>query len=142
MKSYKESIKEWKKKLKDGEGYSELYRNYLNCLNNYVIVEDATYYWIELEDDRIGGQTEWVDWFNEERTLEIRRLRPVKPKLAIEMCTRVNEKPMVINSQMDAIIFLIYGGQAIVREDICEKYLSEFLQDFISPSSELKLFEE
>ncbi len=34
-------------------------------------------------------------------------------------------------SQMDAMVFLIYGGQAIVREDICEKYLPEFVQDFI-----------
>lgn len=142
LKCYKESIKERKEKLKGEEGYSELYSNYLNCLNNYEIVEDKTYYWIELEDDYIGGQTEWIGWFNEERTLEIRRLRPVKPKGAIEMCTRVNGKPMVINSQIDAMVFLIYGGQAIVREDICEKYLPEFLQDFIGPNPELKIFEE
>lgn len=142
LKSYKESIKERKEILKGEDGYSELYGNYLNCLNNYEIVEDTTYYWIELEDDYIGGQTEWIGWFNEERTLEIRRLRPVKPKGAIEMCTRVNGKPMVINSQMDAMVFLIYGGQAIVREDICEKYLPEFLQDFIGPNPELKVFEE
>ena len=142
LKCYKESIKERKEKLKGEDGYSELYSNYLNCLNNYEIVEDKTYYWIELEDDYIGGQTKWIGWFNEERTLEIRRLRPVKPKGAIEMCTRVNGKPMVINSQIDAMVFLIYGGQAIVREDICEKYLSEFLQDFIGPNPELKIFEE
>lgn len=142
LKNYKESIKERKEILKGEDGYSELYSNYLNCLNNYEIVEDTTYYWIELEDDYIGGQTEWIGWFNEERTLEIRRLRPVKTKGAIEMCTRVNGKPMVINSQMDAMVFLIYGGQAIVREDICEKYLPEFLQDYIGPNPELKVFEE
>lgn len=142
LKCYKESIKERKEKLKGEDGYSELYSNYLNCLNNYEIMKDKTYYWIELEDDHIGGQTEWIGWFNEERTLEIRRLRPVKPKGAIEMCTRINGKPMVINSQMDAIFFLIYGGQAIVRENICEKYLPEFLQDFIGPNPELKIFKE
>lgn len=38
--------------------------------------------------------------------------------------------------------FLNYGGQAIVSEDICEKYLPEFLQDFIEPNPELKIFEE
>lgn len=142
LKSYKESIKERKELLKGEGGYNELYSNYLNCLNNYEIMEDTTYYWIELEDDYIGGQTEWIGWFNEERTLEIRRLRPVKPKGAIELCTQINGKPMVINSQMDAMVFLIYGGQAIVREDICEKYLPEFLQDFIGPNLELKVFEE
>lgn len=142
LKSYKELIKERKQKLKGENGYNELYRNYINCLNNFEIMEDATYYWIELEDDYIGGQTEWVGWFDEEHTLEIRRLRPVKPRGAIEMCTKFNGKPMVINSQMDAMVFLLYGGQAIVREDICEKYLPEFMKDFIGPNSALKLFEE
>ena len=142
LKSYKELIKERKEILQGEDGYSELYSNYLNCLNNYEIVENATYYWIELEDDRIGGQTEWIGWFNEERTLEIRKLRPVEPKGAIAICTQINGKPMVINSQIDAKVFLIYGGQAIVREDICEEYLPEFLQDFIGPNPELKVFEE
>ena len=127
LKSYKELSKERKQKLKGEEGYSELYSNYINCINNFEVVEGAIYYWIELYDDYIGGQTEWVGWLDEEHTLERRRLCPVKPKEAIEMCRQVNGKPMVINSQMDAMVFLIYGGQAIVRGDICEKYLPEFM---------------
>lgn len=138
LKSYRELIKEREKKLRGKNGYSELYNNYLRCLNNYEIVEDATYYWIEMNDNNIGGQTEWIGWADEERTLEIRRLRAVEPSGAIEMCTLVNGKPMVINSQMDAVVFLIYGGQAIVREDICEKYLPQFLEDFIGPDPALK----
>ncbi len=141
-KSYKELIKERKEKLRGAEGYNELYSHYLKCLNNYEIVEEATYYWIYMEEGYMGGQTEWIGWADDKRTQEIRRLRPVKPREAIELCTRAIGKPMVINHIEDALVFLIYGGQAIVRKDICEKYLSSFFEDYIGPSPELKVFEE
>ncbi len=55
LKGYKEQMEERKHKLKGEDGYNELYCHYLKCLNNYEIVEDAKYYWIELIDDCIGG---------------------------------------------------------------------------------------
>lgn len=137
LKNEKELQEERNQKLKGENGYSELYSNYIKCLNNYDIMKDATYYWIELEDNYIGGQTEWVGWFDEDRKLEIRRLRPVKPEGVIKMCAQVNGKLLVINSHTDAIVFLTYGGQAIVREDICKKYLPEFLKDYIVANSDL-----
>jgi Predicted transcriptional regulators len=142
LKGYREQMEERKHKLKGEDGYNELYSHYLKCLNNYEIVEDAKYYWIELIDDRIGGQTQWVGWADNEYKLEIRRLRPVKPKSAIEACLRVIGKPMVINSLLDVIVFLIYGGQAIVRADICEQYLPEFMEDFITENPEVKALRE
>jgi transcriptional regulator with XRE-family HTH domain len=142
LKGYKEQMEERKHKLKGEDGYNELYSHYLKCLNNYEITEDAEYYWIELKDDYIGGQTQWVGWADNEYKLEIRRLRPVKPKGAIEACMRIIEKPMVINSQLDAAVFLIYGGQAIVRADICEQYLPEFMEDFITENPEVKVLRE
>jgi len=142
LKGYKEQMEERKHKLKGEDGYNELYSHYLKCLNNYEIVEDAKYYWIELIDDCIGGQTQWVGWADNEYKLEIRRLRPVKPKSAIEACVRVIGKPMVINSLLDVIVFLIYGGQAIVRADICEQYLPEFMEDFITENPEVKALRE
>lgn len=105
-------------------------------------MEDATYYWIESERDHVGGQTMWVGWYDEAHTLEIRRLRPVNPRGAIEVCTEVFGRPMVLNSIVDAIVFLIYGGQAIVREDICKKYLPSFWEDYVVPNPELKAIEE
>lgn len=141
LKSYKESMKERKEKWIGRGGYSELYSNYLRCINNYEIEDGATYYWIEMKDDYIGGQTEWIGWADKECTQEIRRLRPIIPEGAIEICTRINGKPMVINSQVDAAVFLIYGGQAIVRKDICEKYLPQFLEDIIGPNPELKVLD-
>lgn len=135
-------MKEREEKLKGESGYNELYSRYLKCLNDYEIMEDAIYYWIELGDDYMGGQTQWVGWADEERKLEIRKLRPVKPREAIELCTQINGKPMVINSQEDVLIFLVYGGQAIVRKDICEEYLPQFAEDLIGPNPELQLFGE
>lgn len=120
LKGYKEQMEERKHKLKGEDGYNELYSHYLKCLNNYEIVEDARYYWIESIDDCIGGQTQWVGWADNEYKLEIRRLRPVKPKSAIEAC----------------------GGQAIVRADICEQYLPEFMEDFITENPEVKVLRE
>lgn len=142
LKSYKEMIKERKEKLKGQGRYNRLYSRYINCINNYEIMDDAKYYWIQLEDDYIGGQTEWSGWLNEECTLEIRRLRSVKPREAIKMCTHVNGKPMVINSQIDATIFEIYGGQAIIRDDICEKYLPQFMNDYTELNPEFEIFEQ
>ncbi len=49
---------------------------------------------------------------------------------------------MVINSLLDVIAFLIYGGQAIVRADICEQYLPEFMEDFITENPEVKALRE
>ena len=134
LKGYKEEIEEREYKLKGEDGYNQLYSHYLKCLNNYEIKKDEMYFWINLKDDYIGGQTQWVGWADNKYKLEIRRLRPVKPKEAIETCTQVMGKPMVINSELDATVFLIYGGEAIVRADICEQYLPEFSKDFIRES--------
>ena len=46
------------------------------------------------------------------------------------MCEKLEEKPLIINSEMDVVIFYIYGGQAIVRKDICETYLTEFNKEY------------
>ena len=48
---------------------------------------------------------------------------------------------MIINSQLDAVVFLIYGGNAIVRSDICEQYLPQFMEDFITENPEKKLLQ-
>lgn len=94
-------------------------------------------------EEAISNATDYEGFLHQLLRMEVdaeeQRAKERKIKGAIEMCTRVNGKPMVINSQMDAMVFLIYGGQAIVREDICEKYLQEFLQDFIGPNPELKI---
>lgn len=141
-KAYRNSLKERKEKLKRVNGNTALYKQYLKCLNDYEIVEDATYYWIQSEDGCNGGHTMWVGWYDEEHTLEIRRLRPVQPRAAIKVCTKMFGRPMVLNCVADIMAFFVYGGQAIVREDICKKYLPNFWEDYIVPNPELKALEE
>lgn len=107
------------------------YKNYIKCKNDYKIYSDEKYYWIEAKDDKIGGQTMWEGFTDDSIPKEIRVLRPVIPEKAIEICTQTCGKPMVLNTEEDACTFLMFGGQAIVREEICEKYLPWFLEPFV-----------
>ena len=130
-------IREEKDKILKNGQYNKLYRRYLDCINSTEIEEDVVYFWIELgEQDDYGGQTEWIGWANEEKTLEIRRLRPVDPRGAIEMCIHLSGKPMLLNNKEDAEVFRIFGGNAIVKAEICKKYLPEFYRDYIGPNPE------
>lgn len=137
LKGYEQQMQERESRLKGTRGYSRLYAHYLKCLNDYEITENVDYYWIELGDDFMGGQTQWVGWADREHRLELRALRPVRPREAIALCTKVLGKPMVLNSQLDAEVFRIYGGQAIVREDVCKAWLPEFLEASVTENPEL-----
>lgn len=133
----KNQMKVEKNKVSKQGQYNQFYKRYLNCKNSADIDESAIYYWIYFGDKNdFGGQSEWVGWADEERTLEVRRLRPVIPQAAIKLCTSVYERPMLINSKADALIFRIFGGHAIVKADICKKYLPEFYEDYVGPSPE------
>ena len=131
LKSYREILEERKDKRIAGTEYSWFYSHYLKCLNDYTITKNAVYYWIQMDGNQFGGQTEWAGWADEERRYEIRRLRPVIPQKAIDPCAKVNGKPMVLNSETDAKVYMLYGGDAIVREDICREYLPEFMEDIV-----------
>jgi len=134
--AYNEQLEEVRNKLLPDGGLNPLYIHYRKCKEEYALDENAIYYWIEADDDRIGGQTQWVGWTDESRDIEIRELRPVIPQKAIEFCSKIYGKPMVLNSREDASTFIIFGGAAIVRKDICEKYLPWFLKYYSSNSEE------
>jgi len=48
---------------------------------------------------------------------------------------------MFINSEADVKVFCMFGGHAIIRADICEKYLPEFCEDCVTPNPERKIIE-
>lgn len=129
LKGIKDEIEERNEKISDIKG--TFYQNYIKSKNQYEIDKEATYYWIESKDDIIGGQTMWGGYTEDIPPREIRVLRPVIPDKAIEMCTRVYGKPMVINTEEDALTFMVFGGQAIVKKEICERYLPWFLKPFV-----------
>lgn len=112
-----------------------LYKRFLDCKDYTLIDENATYYWVYYDEDgNYGGQSEWSGWADETKMIEIRRLRPVIPQNAIALCTAVSERPMLINDKEDVAIFLIFGGQAIIKAELCEKYLPEWYEDYIGPT--------
>ena len=132
--SYTEEKEEHAKKRYHNGQYNEYYRNYIECKNK-LPDETAEYYWINSyikEGERIiGGQTYWDGWINEKKKIEKRKLRLVNAKNSVDSCTRIYGKPMLLNEKEDVIIFLLFGGEAIVKKEICEQYLPEFMEDFI-----------
>lgn len=133
---YEDELKEKPNKIfRDGK-YNALYSHYLKCIRSTAVDEDSEYYWIRSENGMIGGQTMWVGYADEMCTLEVRRLRGVLPIKALEICTQICGRPMLLNEAADVIAFRIYGGHAIVKKAICERYLPEFLEDFICDTKE------
>ena len=132
LKTYLAMLEEKRKKLKGIEGYNELYSRYIQCLTSREFTDGAIYYWIWIDGKHIGGQTLWIGWQDAARTKEIWQLRPVLPDKVMDICETTKDRIMVVNSQRDAEIFLIYGGQAVVRKDICEQYLSMFCKEYIA----------
>ena len=127
------------KKSEDGL-YHLYYKRYLQCKNNYQIDEHAEYYWIYLDaDGTFGGQSEWVDWADKNRRIEVRQLRPVIPQSSIDACAYSFGQPMVINEAAEVEIFLLFGGHAIINADICRKYLPVFHEVYIGPNPERRL---
>ena len=114
--------------MRDGNPH---YKQYLKCRNNYCIDENTVYYWINATGDKIGGQTHFIGWVDEPGGQERRVLTEINPEMAIKLCSDIYRRPMVLNCKEDIKAFLIYGGDAIVKKDVCEKYLPWYLKEFI-----------
>ena len=128
----KSDMDEEKYKILEGKGKNKLYIHYLFCKNNVSICEESTYFWIfSNEREMVGGQTEWIGWHDDSHKIEIRRLRPVDPLNAMKMCTKAYGRPMLVNEELDARVFSVFGGHAIIKEDVCAAYLPEFMKNFI-----------
>lgn len=125
--SYEKEIEIEKYRIKEDGSYNILYKRYLDCLNHYEVYDQDIYYWISLDKNEITGQTQWVGFSDEESKIEIRKLRPIHPENVIKLCKKLRIKPIVINEEKDIPIFIVYGGQAIIKSDLCEKYLSEYM---------------
>lgn len=122
-------------RITENRAQNAFYKQYIKCRNNYEIDQSAVYYWIEALGDKIGGQTEFCKWnMDGNSRKEVRRLREVILEKAIALCSLVKGKPMVLNCEADARAFQIFGGQAIAKKEVCEKYLPWYLRDFVVES--------
>lgn len=71
--------------------------------------------------------TMWTGFTDEKD--DIRELMPVNPERILEDGTE--DDIMVLNSGEDVAAFIGYGGTALVREDICKKYLPWVMKPII-----------
>lgn len=62
------------------------------------------------------------------------------PKNAIEACTEVYGKPMVLNYEEDLIVFRMFGDKAIIKREICEQFLPKCLEDFVGESPKMNIY--
>ena len=130
---YQKQRKEETFKIRSDKQCNPLYARYLQCRSNYSIDANSDYYAIFLDEDMttMSLQTEWVGWANSDMTHEVRQIRPVIPYKYIELCKTLCESIMVINLKEDVDAFLVFGGKALVKADICEQYLPHFCEKFV-----------
>ena len=128
----KNQIKEEYGKICRSGKYNEIYKHYLQSRELRDFEKDETYFWIfatrQDGDIKYGGQTEWCGWTDETKTVEIRKLRPVIPEITYQWCCQVYSKPMIISSEYDAAVFRIFGGQAIISQEICDTCFPELVE--------------
>lgn len=96
---------------------------------NHITFYDEVYFWINKDRENFGGYTQWASFTVDGK--EKRVLRPVIPEKALEICKELYGSPLIIHTEQDVRTFLISGGNALIRESICRKYLPKFLVPFI-----------
>lgn len=129
---YQDQLDEELFRLSNNGQCTPLYAHYLHCKNNYTIDPNSEYYAIELHSDSsISAQTVFAGWANSDRTHEIRQIRIINPYAFIELYQSLRESFIVINSKEDVDAFLIFGGKALIKTDLCKKHLPSFCRDFI-----------
>lgn len=111
---------------------TDFWGNYNRAKTEYTIDKDADYYYITLGESWDGeyglrGMTMWTGFTDEKD--DIRELMPVNPERILEDGTE--DDIMVLNSGEDVAAFIGYGGTALVREDICNKYLPWVMKPII-----------
>lgn len=64
-------------------------------------------------------------------TQEVRQIRPIEPVAYLNLCKKVCEAVMVINSEEDVDAFLVFGGKAIIKSDLCQQQLPSLCREFV-----------
>ncbi len=113
-----------------------LYQKYKKMILNPIKKED--YYWIQMkmEDDRnyiTSIQTECIGIIGEsnESMQEIRKARKVIPENVIKICEQLKRTVVIINKVSEIGLFYLFGGEAIIREELCKNHMKEILEPFM-----------
>ncbi|MCI9016529.1 MAG: helix-turn-helix transcriptional regulator [Clostridia bacterium] len=113
-----------------------LYQKYKKMTLNPIKKED--YYWIQMkmEEDKnyvTSIQTECTGIIEEssEGIKEIRKARKVIPENVIKICEQLKRNVVIINKVSEIGLFYLFGGEAIIREELCKEHMKEILEPFI-----------
>ena len=65
------------------------------------------------------------------RIKEIRKARKVIPENVIKICEQLKRSIVIINKVSEISLFYLFGGEAIIREELCKEHMNEILKPFI-----------
>lgn len=122
------------------EEIMSLYQKYKKMMINPIKKED--YYWIQMKigEDKnyiTSIQTEYIGNISEgnEKMQEIRRARKVIPENVIKICNELKRNIVIINKASEIGLFYLFGGEAIIREELCKEHMKEIIEPFIVNST-------
>lgn len=116
------------------EDVMELYQRYRKMMKN-PIKEGEDYYWIKMEVEEEGNyisslQTECTGMIGDDmdEMQEIRTARKVIPENVIKICEQLKRNVVIINKISEIGLFYLFGGEAIIREELCKEHMKELLE--------------
>lgn len=119
------------------ETANKYYANYILLIKNRP-TEDCKdiYYMILTSNGEIGGYTEFFDFVDPDNGNfdEIRILRPLSAKT---INTSYFQDLMIINKKEDIILYFKFAEKALVKKEICEKYLRQYCEPIIVSNDHL-----
>ncbi|MBQ5952059.1 MAG: helix-turn-helix transcriptional regulator [Lachnospiraceae bacterium] len=114
-----------------GEARREYHR-----LRESVRAGDGEYYWLYAGGGRIGGHRRPSGTDRDGNT--VYELSPVPPRVADGLCRAVFTRPLVVEREEEAQLFRLFGGEAIVRADLCHRLFPEASAPALDPPEDLQ----
>lgn len=118
------------KKLESKISLSDnLYRLHVKAREN-KIEESAEYFGVEIDPSDIGGGLSYSSGFAgyDEKGRELWVARPVIGENYIRVINSLGFPVLVINDKLEVLSLEIFGGHAIIKEDVFEYFFSSRLQ--------------
>ena len=119
------------------EDVTLLYQRYKKMMLN-PIQKEKDYFWIKMEmkEDKsylTSVQSEWVGFIGEgtNEMKEIRSARKVIPEKVIQICEQLRRRPVIINEASEIGVFFLFGGEAIIAEELYEEHVKRILEPII-----------
>lgn len=94
--------------------------------------EDEDYYWLNYETEgdtvKLKYQSYSVGFSNDDPPKDLRAPRIVDVMKAINSCERLYGKPLIINDEIEVLVFELMGGHAMIKADVLETMYPELFE--------------